>query len=95
MGIPYRFLRSIIQELCTANIVESRRGKMGGIRLARPSRRISIYDVLMAVDAKSVAVNRCTLHSDCPREPVCTMHEKMVNLQRMINKQLSDIRFSD
>ena len=95
MDIPYRFLRSIIKELCTAKIVKSQRGNLGGIRLARPSREISIYDVIVAIDAKSVAVNRCTLHADCPRKEVCTIHKKMTNLQRMINEQLSEIRFSD
>ena len=95
MEIPYRFLRSIIKELCTANIVKSRRGNLGGIRLARPSSDISIYDVLMAIDAKAVAVNQCTLHASCPRKQICTIHKKMSNLQNMINEQLSDIRFSD
>ena len=95
MDIPYRFLRSIIKELCTAKIVKSQRGNLGGIRLARPSREISIYDVIVAIDAKSVAVNRCTLHADCPRKEVCTIHKKMTNLQQMINEQLSEIRFSD
>lgn len=95
MDIPYRFLRSIIKELCTANIVRSQRGNLGGIRLARPSSDISIYDVLMAIDAKAVAVNQCTLHASCPRKQVCTVHKKMNYLQNMINEQLSDIRFSD
>jgi Rrf2 family protein len=95
MEIPYRFLRSIIKELCTANIVRSQRGNLGGIRLARPSSDISIYDVLMAIDAKAVAVNQCTLHASCPRKQVCTIHKKMNNLQNMINEQLSGIRFSD
>ena len=95
MDIPYRFLKSIVKELCAANIIKSQRGNLGGIRLARPSRDISIYDVLMAIDAKAVAVNQCTLHAGCPRRPVCRIHEKMTNLQRMINAQLSEIRFSD
>ncbi len=95
MEIPYRFLRSIIKELCAANIVKSQRGNLGGIRLARPSSDISIYDVLMAIDARAVAVNQCTLHAGCPRKQVCTIHTKMTKLQQMINEQLSDIRFSD
>jgi Rrf2 family protein len=95
MEIPYRFLRSIIKELCTANIVKSQRGNLGGIRLARPESDISIYDVIMAIDAKALAVNQCTLHSHCSRKQVCTIHKKMTKLQHMINEQLSDIRFSD
>lgn len=95
MKIPYRFLRSIIKELCSANIVRTQRGNLGGIRLARPSSEISIYDVIVAIDAKSLAVNRCTLHADCPRKEVCTIHKRMTNLQQIINEQLSDIRFSD
>ncbi len=95
MEIPYRFLRIIIKELCTANIVKSRRGNLGGIRLARPRDNISFFDVLKAVDAKALAVNECTLHASCSRIQVCGIHYKMAHLQHTINEQLSKIRFSD
>ena len=95
MEIPYRFLRNIIKELCTANIVKSQRGNLGGIRLARPGSDISIYDVIMAIDAQALAVNQCTLHADCSRKQVCTIHPKMTSLQQIINERLSEVRFSD
>lgn len=95
MGIPYRFLRGIIKELGAANIIETQRGKQGGIRLARPSSDISIYDVLIAIDKKSVAVNQCVLHSTCSRRKVCSIHNQMIDLQEMINNRLMEIRFSD
>ncbi len=95
MEIPYRFLRSIIKELCAANIVKSQRGNLGGIRLARSHGDISFYDVLKAVDVRALAVNECTLHASCSRKQVCGIHNKMAYLQHTINEQLSEIRFSD
>ena len=48
-GIPIRYLEQIFQKLRRAGLVESKRGPGGGYMLARPSDRISLADVLRAV----------------------------------------------
>jgi Rrf2 family protein len=48
--IPAHFLRSILGALRQAGIVHSRRGPDGGYGLARPADRISLADVVRAVD---------------------------------------------
>jgi Rrf2 family protein len=49
-GIPLRFLENILGDLRNAGIVESRRGVDGGYLLARPADKISLADVIRAVD---------------------------------------------
>lgn len=48
--IPLRFLLSILNELRHAGIVESRRGQDGGYRLALPPERITVADIIRAID---------------------------------------------
>lgn len=48
--IPLRFLLSILNELRHAGIVESRRGQDGGYRLAAPPERITVADIIRAID---------------------------------------------
>lgn len=49
-GIPQKFLQNILLELRRAGIVASHRGPDGGHALARPADRITVADVIRAVD---------------------------------------------
>lgn len=48
--IPRKFLEAILVELRDHGIVESRRGRYGGYRLARPADRIAASDIIRIVD---------------------------------------------
>lgn len=54
--IPARFLEGILTHLRRAGIAESRRGSTGGYRLARGAERISVADVIRAVEGPLVYV---------------------------------------
>jgi Rrf2 family protein len=49
-AIPRPFLIKILQQLRTSGLTEAVRGPDGGHRLARPADRISIADVVRAID---------------------------------------------
>lgn len=49
-SIPINFLENILAELRRAGIVESRRGAAGGSLLARSPEKISLADVIRAVE---------------------------------------------
>ncbi len=49
-AMPTRFLLNILNELRVARLVESRRGRDGGYRLACPASQVSVADVLRAVE---------------------------------------------
>jgi Rrf2 family protein len=48
--IPRKFLEAILVELRDYGLVESRRGPAGGHRLTLPSSRITLADVIRAID---------------------------------------------
>lgn len=48
--LPRKFLEAILRDLRGAGLVESRRGAAGGYLLTRPPERISVADVIRAVD---------------------------------------------
>ena len=48
--IPLKFLANILQQLKTAGLVNTNRGSEGGYWLARPAERITLADVIRAVD---------------------------------------------
>jgi Rrf2 family cysteine metabolism transcriptional repressor len=48
--IPEKFLEAILVDLRKAGLVNSRRGPEGGHQLARPPARISVRDIVKAID---------------------------------------------
>lgn len=53
-GVPPRFLEQIFQDLKRAGIVGSKRGPQGGYRLARSADRISLGDIVRALEGPLV-----------------------------------------
>jgi Rrf2 family protein len=70
--IPVNFLALILPKLVRAGLVESLPGPRGGYRLAKPSEKISMHDVVCAIGGQ-IVLNRCLgdahgceLMSRCP-----------------------------
>ena len=60
-SIPETFLSKIFQKLETKGIIRSRRGFRGGFRLARPARRITLREIVEALQGP-VEFHRCLDH---------------------------------
>jgi Rrf2 family protein len=60
-GIPVKFLHAVLTELKRARLVRSTRGPEGGFELARPAERISLADILRAVDGPLMNVHDTSL----------------------------------
>ena len=56
-GVPLRFLLNILSELKLARIVQSHRGTEGGYSLARPADKITLADVIRAVEGPLASVH--------------------------------------
>ncbi len=54
--IPLNFLENILGEMRHAGIVRSQRGADGGFRLAKPAERVTIADVMRAVEGPLATV---------------------------------------
>lgn len=54
-SIPSNYLVQILNELRTAGLINSRRGKQGGYALARPAAQISLHDIMLAVEGTILA----------------------------------------
>ena len=73
LGLPGPFLSKILQALAQAGLLQSVRGPKGGYRLGRPAHRISVRQVVKAVDG-GVGGGVCPLgfvncndsHAPCP-----------------------------
>jgi Rrf2 family protein len=54
-NIPLEYLLKILQQLVRANVLHSKRGPRGGFSLARPPKKITLLQVIEAVDGPMVS----------------------------------------
>ena len=92
MAIPYRFLRKIVSKLVAAELVMSRRGKGGGLSLAREPQRISLMEIIQAVDPETLLLNRClTDVTRCDRALYCGIHMELSRMQEQLDAGLAAV----
>lgn len=56
-AVPANFLAQILGKLRTHGLITSRRGNLGGYRLARPPEEISLYDIMMATEGECLGLS--------------------------------------
>jgi len=54
-GIPLEYLLKILQQLVRANVLHSKRGPRGGFSLAKPTKRISLLQIVEAVEGPMIS----------------------------------------
>jgi Rrf2 family protein len=76
LGVPSNYLSKILYILGRAGLVNSERGRGGGYRLAKPADRMSIADVVGAIDPVALE-SRCLLgNRNCPGRHPCPAHDR-------------------
>ncbi len=86
--IPPKFLEQIMQALKEAGLIESRRGKFGGYRLARPADKIMVGHVVRLIDGPLAPIG-CVSQSayekcSCPDETHCGLRMLMLDVRNAI-----------
>ncbi len=93
--VPAAYLAKIVKKLNDAGIVESKRGKNGGIWLARPPKLISLLDICVAIDGDDF-LGPCLLGSEyCSEERACPTHNFWIRNKEVIRKELGQTKLSD
>ena len=62
-GIPLDYLLKIMLLLTKANILQGKRGPHGGYCLARPSKEITLYDIIEAIDGPLVQIEKISKYT--------------------------------
>jgi Rrf2 family protein len=99
-GLSKGFLANILKELGQKGFVDSHRGVKGGYTLARPADRITLAELLEALeDGWKLTTctgegendeHECTVHNLCPiRGPLNEIHKAIVGVLR--NVTLADV----
>lgn len=86
--IPERLIRHIISQLAKAGFLNTRRGKGGGVQMARPASEIGLLDVLEAMQGP-LSLNVCVTDPQaCALTAECPMYEAWVRTQEELANRL-------
>lgn len=95
LGLPGPFLAKILQTLGHAAILESQRGPSGGFRLARPAERITLHDIVLAMEGPE-PFEACLLDHTNPGESChCPIRPAWDDLRHLLTTLLSETSLRD
>jgi Rrf2 family protein len=88
-GIPAPFVGQVMGDLAQAGLVETRVGRSGGYRLARPAERISMLSIVEAVEGDTRR-RKCVLRNTlCGSDPHCPVHNVFAGAQEALIERLA------
>lgn len=87
-NVPGPYLSKIIKQLALKEIVETRRGMSGGVRLPKKKKQISFYDVCVALDDPVVSQGCFLTKHACNSANPCVMHSHWSRIKRELAKFL-------
>lgn len=98
-NLPFKFIENILQELRQAGYVESRRGKDGGCRLAKPMKEVTIGELIRLIDGRLAPIG-CASETDyerctCPDEQHCGLRMLMIDVRNAIARILDRYTLDD
>lgn len=91
--VPREYLAKIVQLLARGKIIESKKGRGGGICLARELEQISLYDVIQVVDPLR-HYEQCPFKLSEHKGGLCPLHRRLegmiVNLEKEFRQTTLD-----
>lgn len=94
-GVSQTFLAKIFQSFAKLGLVNSFRGTGGGFILGRPAARITLRQVVEAVEGPIIP-NRClSADGNCSRETECTVHPVWKKIQGEVASILDAVTLED
>jgi Rrf2 family protein len=98
-NMPFKFIENILQGLRLAGYVESKRGKDGGCRLAKPMKQITIGEIVRLIDGRLAPIG-CASETDyekcsCPDEEHCGLRMLMIDVRNAIARIMDGYTLED
>lgn len=98
-GVPFDYLEKIMSKLEKVSLVNSKKGAGGGYSLARSPQKITVGEIMRALEGK-MALVKCVAEEkkerfSCPRKKICLTKNVWGKIQEIINSTLNSISLAD
>ena len=90
LDIEFHFLTKIFRQLTSAGLMQSQRGPRGGIALAQPADRITLLQIVLAIDGPAL-FQECVLGlPGCGEKKPCPMHDRWAVERERVKRMFSN-----
>ncbi len=95
-NVPAPTVAKVLKALAREGVLASQRGAHGGYRLARPAGRISMLEVVRALEGP-IALTACVdgAEGDCDVERLCPVRGNWDRVNTAISSALADVTLED
>ncbi|MBP1647146.1 MAG: putative transcriptional regulator [Bacteroidetes bacterium] len=95
LKIPYHFLGKILQDLTRKGLLSSHKGPTGGFALDMPSKEITLFHIVDAIDGADFTQTCVLGFPECSGKNPCSAHEKWSQLREGIYQMLVGRNIAD
>jgi Rrf2 family iron-sulfur cluster assembly transcriptional regulator len=93
-GISLSYLEQLFAKLRRSGLVDSVRGPGGGYNLAMPPSKITVAEVIVAIN-ENIDATRCGGEKNCHGDQTCLTHQLWEDLSARIHEFLAGITLAD
>ena len=94
-GIPAQFLAKIFQKLARAGVLIGGRGRGQGYALANPPSRITMREIILAVEGAE-SLDGCLLWQGyCGDSNPCPLHHKLSQTHAEVREMMAEVTVAD
>lgn len=98
VDVPRAYLAKILHDLARANVIRAKRGYRGGFMLARPAAKVSIAEIVVAVDGPNwlggclLGLEQCSDERACPAHTLWTAERTRIRtcLEQLTLQDVAD-----
>ncbi len=93
--LPLPMVRKILKILAREGLLASHRGAKGGYSLARQGERISIAEIVTAMEGPLAMTECIEAPGECRHEPVCGLRTSWQKINEIVFEALNSMTLSD
>ena len=90
LEISFHFLTKTLQQLTAAGLMESQKGPKGGVRLTKKGSKISLFEIVEAIDGRELFTECALGLPGCGVEKPCPLHDKWAETRDNIREMLQE-----
>lgn len=96
IGLEQPTVSKLLKLMTHAGLLVSRRGAMGGYSLSRSPQRISMADIIDAIEGAPMGLTECSSTPGlCTRESTCSVRANWQRISQSIRGILADVTLND
>src|SRR5690349_14733051 len=92
--VPKQYLYKVLQNLVTRRVIVSQRGLHGGFHLAVSPERLSLYEIVEAVDPLQ-RITRCPVNNPCHQKQLCPLHRRLDETMAQVEQVFRESYIAD